>query len=112
MAAWLAHTALLGSGGGWDAALSELSAGVCVGGLTSSVVLLLPAGRLPGRDIFRGSRILWGTIALTTSVLGGAVLSDGFDARMLWVIAGFIGVAAVCSATLIWVRWVEPALGR
>jgi hypothetical protein len=110
LAAWLAHGALLAGSGVWNSALSELAASICIGGLASAVILMIPVGRLPGRDLFQSSRILWAAVALPAVVLAAGVLDAGFDARTFWVIAASVGIAAVCSAILIWVRWVDPAI--
>ena len=103
---------LTAAAGFWRAFLGETLATVCLAGLGSALVLVLPIAGLPGRRILRWSPFAWvasvivvaTTLALVT--LGGR---PSPEALLPWVAAP-LAFAALSVATWAFVRFVEPQL--
>ncbi len=108
--AWAAHTLLTPTFGFWETFAAETMAAIALGGLGSLLLLLLPIGRLPGRELYAISRGGWAVVALTSASVTGAIVAsgEGFPLLTLGLIA--LGIAAVLTALTVWVRWVAPAL--
>jgi hypothetical protein len=106
--AWAVLGTLGTSGGFWMSALNEMLSAICLAGLGSALLLLLPVLDLPGRSILEFSPVLW--LAATVLVAGfAAVILAGDHFPVLLVAAGG-GVIAVASVAMWgWLRWVEPA---
>jgi hypothetical protein len=109
--AWFAHTAIGPVDGFWLAFSSETLATLCLAGLGSALILMLPLATLPGRVILEWSPVAWlaaiAVVATLTSVivLGGS--GTTFPVLGSLLVAG--GFAALSLAAWAWVRFVEPA---
>jgi hypothetical protein len=110
--AWFAHSALGPVDGFWLSFSSETLATLCLAGLGSALILMLPVATLPGRVILEWSPVAWlvaiAVVATLTSVivLGGS--GTPFPVVGSLLVAG--GFAALSLAAWSWVRFVEPAV--
>ena len=109
--AWLAHSVLGPVHGFWASVLSETLAAVCLAGLGSAVILMLPIGTLPGRVVLEWSRPVWAVITLAVATVAAGILLGGSQPAfpMLATILIVSGFAAVCVAVWAWVNYVEVA---
>ncbi len=111
MVAWLAQQWLRPLEGFWGNLSLEILATVCLAGLGSAMVLMLPLGRLPGRVLLEWSPLAWGVTLAVVATFGWVIALGGSDARFpvlgTAMIAG--GFAALSIAVWAWVRYVEPA---
>lgn len=107
---WAAHTLLMPSIGFWATFAAETMAAVALGGFGSLLLLLLPIGRLPGRELYAISRGGWAVVALTSASVTGAIVASGASFPLLALGLIALGIAAVLTALTVWVRWVAPAL--
>ena len=107
---WIAHGLLGTVDGFWPSVASETLATVCLAGLGSALVLVLPIATLPGRVVLEWSPVAWmGTVLVVGTV--GAELAYGDSAAgasliPLIVVASVF--AALSLATWTFVRFVEP----
>ena len=108
--AWAVHTLLMPSIGFWQTFAAETTAAIALGGFGSLLLLLLPVGRLPGRELYAVSRGAWAVVALASAALTGAIVASGASFPLLPLGLVALGVAAVLTALTVWVRWVAPAL--
>ena len=110
--AWVTHALLMPSVGFWATFATETTAAIALGGFGSLLLLLLPVGPFPGRELYAISRGGWLLVALATASVTGAIVASGssFPLVMLGLLAA--GTAAVLTALSVWVRWVAPALDR
>jgi len=97
--------------GFWGNLTLEILATVCLAGLGSALVLLIPLGRLPGRVIFEWSMLAWAGILVVVAVLAWVIALDGTLTNVptlaaFAMVAG--GFTALCVAVWAWVRYVEP----
>jgi hypothetical protein len=110
--AWFVYQWLRPLEGFWGNLTLEILATVCLAGLGSALVLLIPLGRLPGRVIFEWSALAWAGILLVVAVLAWVIALDG-NLTNLPTLGAFAMVAggftALCVAVWAWVRYVEPA---
>ncbi|MCU1402755.1 MAG: hypothetical protein JWM70_1079 [Microbacteriaceae bacterium] len=110
--AWFTHSALGTVDGFWLTFSSETLATLCLAGLGSALILMLPVATLPGRVILEWSPVAWlvaiAVVATLTSVivLGGS--GTPFPVAGSLLVAG--GFAALSLAAWSWVRFVEPAV--
>ncbi|WP_423923020.1 hypothetical protein ACPEEZ_03920 [Frigoribacterium sp. 2-23] len=109
-AAWMLHGVVGLDGGFWSQLGRETMATICLAGLGSLVLLLLPLGALPGRALWAMSRpaylvtALAGVTAASIVFVGNPV--SGFPIGPLVVVAA--SCAAIAVAAWLWVRFVEP----
>jgi len=111
-AAWFVYQWLKPLEGFWGNLTLEILATVCLAGLGSALVLLIPLGRLPGRVIFEWSAPAWAGILFVVAVLAWVIALDGTITNLptlgaFAMVAG--GFTALCVAVWAWVRYVEPA---
>ena len=110
--AWAAHTLLMPSVGFWQTVAAETAAAIALGGLGSLLLLLLPVGPFPGRELYTISRAGWVGVALASATVTGAIVASDASFPLVALSLLAAGVAAVLIALCIWVRWVAPALER
>ncbi len=108
--AWAAHTLLTPTFGFWETFAAETTAAIALGGFGSLLLLLLPIGGLPGRELYAISRGGWAVVALTSASITGAIVASGASFPLLALGLIALGIAAVLTALTVWVRWVAPAL--
>ncbi|MBU1250436.1 MULTISPECIES: hypothetical protein [Microcella] len=108
--AWAAHTLLMPTVGFWETFAAETMAAIALGGFGSLLLLLLPIGGLPGRELYAISRGGWAVVALTSASVTGAIVASGASFPLLALGLIALGIAAVLTALTVWVRWVAPAL--
>ena len=106
---WLGHSLVGEVVGFWPSVLSETLATICLAGLGSALVLMLPLGPLPGRVILEWSARVWLASILVVSTVAGAIIIGGTGTQFPLLAAALIGAgfAAVCVAVWAWVRYVE-----
>lgn len=111
VAAWLARDPLGPVQGFWPNLSIEVLATLCLAGLGSAMILMLPLGRLPGRVILEWSPVAWLIAMAAVATPAWAIVLGGGDARFpvlgTAMLAG--GFAAVSLAVWAWMRYVEPA---
>jgi hypothetical protein len=112
VAAWFAHAALGPVDGFWLSFSSETLATLCLAGLGSALILMLPVATLPGRVILEWSPVAWlvaiAVVATLTSVIVLGGNGTPFPVVGSLLVAG--GFAALSVAAWAWVRFVEPAV--
>ena len=111
VAAWLARD-LLGPVQGFWANLSiEVLATLCLAGLGSAPILMLPLGRLPGRVVLEWSPVAWLVAMAAVATLAWVIVLGGSDARFPVLGSAMLagGFAAISLAVWAWMRYVEPA---
>src|SRR5690554_1630835 len=105
--AWVAHSLIGPVDGFWASVLVETLATVCLAGIGSALILMLPIGALPGRVVFEWSRGAWfGATALVATVTA-AILIGGVQATFptLAVLLTVAGFAAVSIAAWTWTNY-------
>lgn len=110
VAGWMLHSALGSTTGFWPSLVSETATTLCLAGLGSALVLMIPLASLPGRSILEWSPPLWaGTVLVVASVVAAAVFGQPGAAADLtpWVIAATV-FAALSVAVWAYTRFVEP----
>ena len=123
---WIGHSALAGTGltaaatssaatssvgGLWMAIASESLATLCLAGLGSALVMVLPIASLPGRVVLEWSAAAWvATVLVVASVAAGIIVSAELATSVVPLILGAITFAVVSVAVWAWVRYVEPSL--
>ena len=97
--------------GVWGNLLVETLATLCLAGLGSAMVLMLPLGRLPGRVTLEWSPVAWVVAMAIVTTLSWVIVLGGSGAAFpvlgALMLAG--GFAALSLAVWAWVRYVEPA---
>ncbi|ROP64745.1 Ig-like domain-containing protein [Curtobacterium sp. ZW137] len=108
-AGWVLHSLTLGSGL-WVSLVSEFAITLCVGGLGSFVVTLLPLPGSAGGALWAHSRTRYASIAAVGVALGAAVYSGTAGTHVSPVVMAVVacGCVAVAAATWVWVRVLEP----
>lgn len=108
-AGWLLHSLTPGTGF-WTSLVSEFAITLCVGGLGSLVVTLLPVAGSAGSALWAHSRGRYASIAAVGVALAAAVYSGSAGTHVSPVVMGVVacGCAAVAAATWLWVRVLEP----
>ena len=111
VAAWLAHEWLGPMQGFWANLSIEVLATLCLAGLGSAMVLMLPLGRLPGRVVFEWSPAAWLITVAIVATLAWVIVLGGSTARFPVIGSALLagGFAAVSLAIWAWTRYVEPA---
>lgn len=109
MVAWPAHSLMGPVDGFWASVLSEMLATVCLAGLGSALILMLPIGALPGRVVLEWSPKAWFAATLLVGTVAAAVLLGGLQPTfpMLATLLMVVGFAAVCIAIWAWANYVE-----
>ncbi|WP_157485507.1 Ig-like domain-containing protein [Frigoribacterium sp. Leaf8] len=106
--AWAVHGALPATGGFFTELALETSATVCLTGLGSLVLALVPVGSLPGRRLWAWSRPLHVALTVVGVTAAAAVLTGGSSS---FPIGGAVVAAAVtaglCVAAWLWTSFVE-----
>lgn len=110
VAAWLAYQALGPVQGFWANLSIEVLATLCLAGLGSAVILMLPLGRLPGRVVLEWSPAAWLIAMAVVATLAWAIMLGGSDARFPVMGSALLagGFTAISLAVWAWVRYVEP----
>lgn len=107
-AAWAVHGALPATGGFVTELALETSATVCLTGLGSLVLALVPVASLPGRRIWAWSRPLHVGLTVVGVAAAAAVLTGGPSS---FPVGGAVVAAAVtaglCVAVWLWTSFVE-----
>ena len=109
--AWLALGALgaLGAADGfWPSALNEMLSAICLAGLGSALLLLLPVLSLPGRAILEWSPVSWLVATVTVASLAAVILT-GEHFPVVLAAGGAAVITVLSLATWGWIRFVEPA---
>lgn len=111
MTAWLGYQALGAVQGFWANLSIEMLATLCLAGLGSAMILMLPLGRLPGRVVLEWSPVAWLIAMAIVATLAGVIMLGGSDARFPVIDSALLagGFAAVSLAVWAWMRYVEPA---
>lgn len=107
-AGWLLHSLTPGTGF-WTSLVSEFAITLCVGGLGSLVVTLLPVAGSAGSALWAHSRGRYASIAAVGVALAAAVYSGSAGTHVSPVAMGVVACtcAAVAAATWLWVRVLE-----
>ena len=117
---WIGHSALAAAGvtagaatfatGLLPAIASETLATLCLAGLGSALIMVLPIASLPGRVIFEWSPLAWvSTVLVVASVAAAITVSAEVSTTLVPLILGALGFAAVSVSVWAWVRYIEPA---
>jgi len=94
--------------GVWIALLTETLATLCLAGVGSALVLMLPVASLPGRAILEWSAPAWMlSTLLVASVVALVVIGPAPVTLLPWVVVA-LAFAAVSLAVWAYVRFVEP----
>jgi hypothetical protein len=111
VAAWLAYQALGPVHGFWANLSIEVLATLCLAGLDSAMILMLPLGRLPGRVVLEWSPVAWLVAMAAVATLGWVIVLGGSGARFPVIGSALLagGFAAISLAVWAWMRYVEPA---
>jgi hypothetical protein len=111
VAAWLAFQWIGPVQGFWATLSTEVLATICLAGLGSAVILMLPLGRLPGRVVAEWSPPAWLVAMAIVATLAWVIVLGGSDARFPVMGSAMVagGFAAVSLAVWAWTRYVETA---
>jgi hypothetical protein len=108
--AWLLHAGV-DAPGAWSQLGREALATVCLAGLGSLVVQLLPLGSLPGRHVWAWSKTVYAVLAVVGVSVAAAVFvgapSSSFPLPTLLLTSLVAALLAV--AAWLWTTYVEPA---
>jgi hypothetical protein len=107
VAAWLVLGSLGTADGFWPSAIHELLSAVCLAGLGSALLLLLPVLSLPGRAILEWSPAIWLGTTIVVALLAGVVLT-GENFPVLLMAGGALAIAIVSVGTWGWSRFSQP----
>ncbi|ROS51486.1 hypothetical protein [Frigoribacterium sp. PhB24] len=106
--AWAVHGALPATGGFVTELALETSATVCLTGLGSLVLALVPVGSLPGRRIWAWSRPLHVALTVVGVAAAAAVLTGGPSSFPVeGAVAAATVTAGLCVAVWLWTSFVE-----
>ena len=108
---WVAHGVLGPVQGFWGSLASETLATLCLAGLGSALVLVLPIATLPGRVILEWSPTAWvatvlGVAATVATIVYGSTVTG---AVLPWLASAAV-FAALSLAMWLFVRFVEPRI--
>ncbi len=106
--AWLAHSALGPVEGFGPSLASETLAVLCLAALGSVLVLLLPVGAMPGRQLFRWSPLTWVGLTFVSASMGALVVASSPSFPLAWAIGACLTFAAIATAVWAWITLVEP----
>lgn len=106
---WLAHGVLGPVQGFWGSLASETLATLCLAGLGSALVLVLPIATLPGRVILEWSLAAWvATVLVVAGTVAAVVYGNTLSGALLPWLASAAVFAALSLAMWLFVRFVEP----
>ncbi|MCY7326343.1 MAG: hypothetical protein LH605_09470 [Microbacteriaceae bacterium] len=106
---WIAHGILGPVQGFWGSLASETLATLCLAGLGSALVLVLPIATLPGRVILEWSLAAWvATVLLVGGTVATVVYPNALTGAPLPWLASAAVFAALSLAMWMFVRFVEP----
>lgn len=112
LVAWVAHGLVPAGNAVFAVEITrETLATVCLAGLGSLIVLLVPVGRLPGRALYSWSKPTLVGLAIV-GVAAAAVVYAGGPAEAFPIgplVVAAIAFAVVALGAWAWVRFVEPA---
>ncbi|BDZ49635.1 hypothetical protein GCM10025867_18760 [Frondihabitans sucicola] len=111
-AAWVVHGLLPAASTDFAVEISrETLATVCLTGLGSLILLLVPIGRLPGRALYSWSRPTLVGLVVVGVACAAVVYAGNPDEAfpVLPLIVAAIAFAVIALSTWVWVRYVEPA---
>lgn len=111
LVAWFGHSALGAVHGFWASVAVETLATVCLAGLGSALILMLPLGALPGRVVLEWSPPVWvaSTVAVGT-VVAAVLLGRNQPALPLLVSALIVaGFAAASVAVWAWANYLQAS---
>lgn len=98
---WLGHSLVGDVVGFWPSLLSEFFAALCLVGIGSTLVLLLPLGAMPGRVLWEWHRWIWFGVVMVAYTLAFGLLLGGDDAHwplgVMLIIAGSIAAAFIAA---------------
>lgn len=111
--AWGAHGLLGAVDGFWPSVASETLATLCLAGLGSALVLVLPIATLPGRVILEWSTPAWVATVLVVAIVVASIVYGTVSAGLALIplIVTAAVFAALSLATWTFVRFVEPPVG-
>ena len=109
--AWVALGVIGPASGFLMTAITETLSAICLAGLGSLMLLMLPVMSLPGRAILEWSPSIWLAMTLLVGTFT-AIIITGEQLPVLVIAGGAAIVAIICFATWAWVRFVEPATPR
>jgi hypothetical protein len=89
-------------------AINETLSAICLAGLGSALLLLLPVLSLPGRAILEWSPMIWLVATAVVAILAGVVLT-GENFPVLLMAGGALAICIVCVGTWGWARFSQPA---
>jgi hypothetical protein len=109
--AWLGYQWAGPLAGFWGNLTLEALATVCLAGLGSATILMLPIGHLPGRVLLEWSPVAWAVTAAVVSTLAWVIALGGSGASfpLLGTLGISAGFTALSVAVWAWIRYVEPA---
>lgn len=107
---WVGHAIVGDVVGFWPSLTSETLAALCLVGIGSSLVLMLPIGALPGRVLWEWHRPVWFVIAFVVATIAGAILLGGasadFPLAVALIVAGILAVTCLSAWAVL--RFVAP----
>ncbi|MCU1529720.1 MAG: hypothetical protein JWP75_3483 [Frondihabitans sp.] len=111
--AWVGHGMLSASGTVFAVEITrEMLTTVCVSGLGSLVILLVPVGALPGRALYAWSRPTLVGLVVAGVAVAAVVFAGGPNEAfpVVPLVIGAIVFAVVAVSAWVWVTYVEPEL--
>jgi len=105
--AWLVLGAVGSGEGFWISAINETLSAICLAGLGSALLLLLPVLSLPGRAILEWSPVIWLITTVVVALLAGVILT-GENFPVLLMAGGALAIAIVSVGTWGWSRFSQP----
>lgn len=106
--AWLLHGWLGAVDGFWMSLTSESLAALCLAGLASVVLLLVPVGRFPGNTIYEWSKPVWLATALVAATFAAVVIAGSEAFPIGWMVGIAAAFAGFVVAAWSWIEFVEP----
>lgn len=110
VAGWMLLGVVRSADGFWGAFATEALATLCLAGLGSALVLVIPVASLPGRAVLDWSPPAWVATTLIIATVVSAVMLGDVSANLNalpWLLTA-AAFAALCVATWAFVRFVEP----
>lgn len=111
-AAWVGHGLIPSSDTVFAVEITrETLATVCLAGLGSLIVLLVPLGRLPGRALYSWSRPTLVGLGVVGAAMAAVVYAGDPEEAfpVLPLVVAAVAFAVLALSTWVWVRYVEPA---
>lgn len=107
--AWFGHSALGVVNGFWASVALETLATLCLAGLGSALILMLPLGALPGRMVLEWSPPAWVASTLAVGTVVAAVLLGRNQPALPLLVSALIiaGFAAASVAVWAWANYLQ-----